>query len=322
MRCFLTGATGFVGGRLARRLLDDGHEVVALVRNPEDAVDLAELGGDIYGGDITDKDSMRAAMTDADCVFHLAAWYRVGVDDPSTAEAVNVEGTRNVLELADELGVGRVVYTSTLAVNSDTKGVVVGEDYRFDGDHLSIYDETKWRAHYEVAEPMAEAGLPLVTVMPGVIYGPGDTSQMRDLWVDWLRGDLPVIPRQTAYCWAHVEDVVEAHVLAMEEGTVGEEYIVAGEPYTLVEASDIVGKKPPRAISPNWFRLLAGVAGVAGHVVTLPETYSAEALRVLGGTTYLGDNSKAEEELGLEHRPFEEGLRETLAHERQELGLD
>ncbi|WP_435333010.1 NAD-dependent epimerase/dehydratase family protein [Haloarchaeobius sp. TZWWS8] len=325
MRYFLTGATGFVGGRLARRLLDEGHEVAVLVRRPEDAVDLAELGADVYSGDITDKESMREPMSGTDGVFHLAAWYRVGAHDSTLAEAVNVEGTRNVLELVDELGIPKAVYTSTLAVNSDTKGILVDEEYRFDGEHLSVYDETKWRAHYEVAEPMAQEGLPLVTVMPGVVYGPGDTSQLREVWVDWLRGDLPVVPRETAYCWSHVDDVAEAHVLAMVRGDPGEEYIVAGEPHTLVEAfdvaSEIVGRKPPRAISPRWFRALSRVASVAERVVSLPENYSSEALRVLGGTTYLGDNAKAKRELGLEHRPFETGLRETLEHEQRELGL-
>ncbi|MCT9096952.1 NAD-dependent epimerase/dehydratase family protein [Haloarchaeobius sp. HME9146] len=326
MHYFLTGATGFVGGRLARRLVDDGHEVTALVRSPGKATDLEEYGVELVAGDITDGSSMREAMAGTDGVFHLAAWYRLGVDDPELAEQVNVEGTRNVLELVDKLDIPKAVYTSTLAVNSDTHGVRVDEDYRFEGEHLSIYDETKWRAHYEVADPMADDGVPIVTVMPGVIYGPGDTSQMRDLWVDWLQGDLPVIPRETAYCWSHVDDVVDAHVAAMEEGEPGEDYIIAGEPYTLVEAmaiaSNIVGKEAPRAISPRWFRGMAMLAGVAERFVSLPETYSSEALRVLGGATYLGDNAKAKRELGLQHRPFQDGLREVLEHEQAQLGLE
>ncbi|WP_267639787.1 NAD-dependent epimerase/dehydratase family protein [Haloarchaeobius amylolyticus] len=324
MHYFCTGATGFVGGRLARRLVDDGHEVTALVRSPGEAADLEEYGVELVAGDVTEQASMREAMAGTDGVFHLAALYRLGVDDPGLLEQVNVEGTRKVLELVDKLDIPKAVYTSTLAVNSDTHGARVDEDYRFEGDHLSVYDETKWRAHHEVAAPMAAGGVPIVTVMPGVVYGPGDTSQLRDLWVDWLQGDLPVIPRETAYCWAHVDDVVDAHVAAMEQGDPGEDYIVAGEPYTLVEAfaiaSDIVGRDPPRAVSPTWFRALSVLAGAAEHVVSLPDAYSSEALRVLAGTTYLGDNAKARRELGIEHRPFDEGLREVLEHEQALLG--
>jgi len=110
-------------------------------------------------------------------VFHMAAWYKVGAKDKSQAELVNVEGTRNVLEVMKELKIAKGVYTSTLAVFSDTKGRVVDETYRHHGPFLSEYDRTKWKAQVEVAEPMMKAGLPLVIVMPGLVYGPGDIAQ-------------------------------------------------------------------------------------------------------------------------------------------------
>jgi nucleoside-diphosphate-sugar epimerase len=322
MEYFVTGGTGFVGSHLVDQLVDDGHDVVALARTPETAPDFGD-GVDVVEGDITDKDSMREAMAGTDGVFHLAAWYQVGADDVETAERVNVAGTRNVFELLDELDVPKGVYTSTLAIFSDTGGEVVDESYRYDGPHLSVYDRTKWEAHYEVVEPMVEAGVPIVTVMPGVIYGPGARGPMWQLWEGYLSGDLPVIPRETGYCWGHVEDTARAHVDAMERGDPGEEYIVAGEPYTLEAAfdlaEDIVGIDPPRAISPAFFRGLSRIAGVLERVVTLPPQYRSESLRVLGGATYWGDNAKATRELGLEHRPFEEGLRETLEYERAHL---
>ena len=319
MEYFITGATGFVGGHVARQLLADGHEVVALARTPSTATDLEAAGARVVEGDITDRESMHESMTGVDGLFHVAGWYDVGADDPTLGERINVEGTRTVLELMAELDVPKGVYTSTLAVNSDTDGQLVDEDYTYVGPHLTEYDRTKWAAHREVAEPMVRDGLPLVTVMPGLVYGPGDTSVFGDALRDFLRGDFPAVPREVAYCPGHVEDVARAHLQAMEHGTPGEDYIVGGDPVTLVELFDVVaelsGRDPPRTVPPWLFRVLAPVAGLLERVVPLPKDYRAESLRVLAGATYIGDNSKATAELGLEHRPLREGLRATVEHE-------
>src|SRR2546428_13179 len=167
MKCFVTGATGFVGGHLVRHLCNAEQEVVALVRDPSRAGELSRIGARLARGDVTDKESMRAPMTGVDGVFHVAGWYKVGVKDKSPARAVNIDGTRNVLELMRELKIPKGVYTSTLAVNSDTHGQVVDESYRFHGRHLSEYDRTKAVAH-ELAESFAREGLPLVIAQPGM----------------------------------------------------------------------------------------------------------------------------------------------------------
>jgi len=319
MEYFLTGGTGFIGGRLARQLLDAGHDVVALARTPSTASDLAAAGAAVVEGDITDQSTLWGPMEGVDGVFHVAGWYDVGATDPTPGERINVEGTRNVLQVMADLDIPKGVYTSTLAVNSDTDGRVVDERYRYAGSHLTAYDRTKWEAHYEVAEPMVEDGLPLVTVMPGLVYGPGDPSVLGDALRDFLRGDLPMIPREVAYSPGHVEDIARAHVLAMEHGTPGESYIVGGEPASLVDLFDVIadvaGRDPPRAVSPALFGALAPVAGLIERLLSLPKAYRAESLRVLAGVTYLGDNSKARAELGLEHRPLREGLEETVRHE-------
>src|SRR5215475_11121752 len=119
MKYFITGATGFIGGAVARQLVADGHEVIALVRDPARAQNLANLGVILARGDITDKQSMRAPMTDVDGVYHIAGWYKIGPRDKSGGQKINVEGTRNVLELMRDLRVPRGVYTSTLAIFSD-----------------------------------------------------------------------------------------------------------------------------------------------------------------------------------------------------------
>src|SRR5690349_13164967 len=144
MRYFLTGATGFVGGHMARLLKAEGHDVAAVVRDPRKAKDLEDLGVKLFRGDVTDKASLREPMQGADGVFHIAGWYKVGTRDKSEGQRINVEGTRNVLETMRELGIAKGVYTSTLAINSDTHGKVVDETYHFNGKHISEYDRTKW----------------------------------------------------------------------------------------------------------------------------------------------------------------------------------
>jgi nucleoside-diphosphate-sugar epimerase len=324
LKYFLTGATGFVGGRLTRQLRAAGHDVVAVVRSPEKAQELAGLGVRLAPGDVTEKESLRAPMTGVDGVFHLAAWYKVGVKDRSQAERINVEGTRHVLELMRELGIPRGVYTSTLAVNSDTHGQLVDESFRYFGPHLSEYDRTKAEAH-RVAEEFIARGLPLVAVLPGLVYGPGDTSSVRTTFVDYLRRKLPAIPERTAFCWAHVDDVAAAHRLAMEKGRPGENYIICGPPHTLVEAmtlaQEITGVPRPPAVPPFVFRALAPVMGVVEQLVAVPDSYTAEGLRVVAGTTYIGNNAKARGELGYEPRPLRAGLREWLEYEMKLLGM-
>jgi nucleoside-diphosphate-sugar epimerase len=319
MRLFVTGATGFIGGRITRQLLAAGHEVIALVRSPERAAGLAALGVRLHPGDITDKESMREPMRGADGVFHAAAWYRLGGRaERSRAMTINVDGTRNVLGLMQELSIPRGVYTSSLAVFSDTGGRVVDETYRYDGPHRSLYDLTKWRAHYEVALPLIQQGLPLTIVQPGLVYGPGDTSMVATTLVQYLDRKLPLAPRKTAFCWGHVEDTARGHLQAFERGRPGETYIIGGPPHTLEEAF-VVCERATGIPAPRWrpgpvaMQALAAVMGVLGRFVPLPDSYQAESLRVIGGSTYLGSSAKAARELGFTTRPMEEGLAETVS---------
>lgn len=325
MKYFITGATGFIGGRVAEQLIASGHEVTALVRNESKAEHLKKLGAKIATGDVTDKESMRTPMNGADGVFHIAAWYKVGVKNKSIAEEINVTGTRNVLELVQELEIKKGVYTSTLAVFSDTHGKLVDESYRYDGPHLSEYDRTKWLAHYEVALPMIKNGLPLVIVQPGAVYGPGDTSQLGETFRDYLLKKLPAIPRDVRLCWAHVDDIAKGHILAMEKGKPGESYIIAGPPHTLEEAfviaEKITGIKPPKMrLAPGMMKFMSKLAGLFAFL-PLPQNFTAESLRVLAGTTYLGSNEKAKRELGYAPRPLDQGLAETLEYVKNELNI-
>jgi nucleoside-diphosphate-sugar epimerase len=324
MKYLVTGATGFIGGRLVRQLRQEGHQVTALVRDPAQAAALADLGVTLARGDVTDRESMRTPMQGVDGLFHLAGWYRIGARDKTEGRRVNVLGTRNALELMQELGIPKGVYTSTLAVNSDTRGRLADEGYRHSGRYLSEYERSKAEAH-RIAEQFIARGLPLVIVMPGLVYGPGDTSIVHSTLVSYLQRRLPVIPRRTAYGWAHVEDVAQAHRLAMEKGRPGEAYIVCGPTHTLIEAlqlaSTLAGIPLPRIAPPLLLKAMSVFMAVLERLLPLPALYTAEGLRVIAGTTYIGDDAKARRELGYSPRPLEIGLREAVEHEMRLLGM-
>jgi nucleoside-diphosphate-sugar epimerase len=323
VKYFLTGATGFIGRHLARQLVADGHEVVALVRQPAAAIDLEALGVELVEGDITTPDPLASAMAGTDGVFHLAAWYKVGARDRSMAETINVDGTRNVLDAARQAGVPKIVYTSTVGVFGHTRGKVVDESYRHDGPWLTTYDRTKWRAHYEVALPMAEAGLPLVIVQPGLVYGPGDTSNVGDVFRDYLRGRLPVTPVQGG-CWSHVDDTARGHIQAMDRGRIGASYVLGGEcrmwQDVLQLAREITGIRPPRlTLPPAVARLASRLLTPIAAMIPLPQMYHPETLRVAAGTTYWASDALARREIGWDPRPLRQGLAQTLAAEQDAL---
>ena len=322
---FVTGATGFLGGEVARQLIAGGHRVRALVRSPDAASSLAAAGVELHAGDITHPESMRAPMTGVDGVFHIAGWYKVGVRDRSPAININVNGTRNVLTLMRELGVPKGVYTSTLAVNSDTHGQVVDESYRFTGKFLSVYDETKAQAHH-LAEQLIASGLPLVIVQPGVIYGPGDTSSIRTTLRQYLQRKLPVVPKKTAFCWGYIDDVARGHLLAMERGRPGRNYFLAGPVHTMIEALDIAQSithipAPRMRVNLAPVRAIAGVLSTIESVLPAAAQAAVENLRVVGGATYLGSNARAVRELEWRVRPLKDGLTETLRAEMIDLGM-
>jgi nucleoside-diphosphate-sugar epimerase len=263
-------------------------------------------------------------MQGCDGVFHVAAWYKVGARDKTEAQKINVDGTRNVLELMRELNIPKGVYTSTLAINSDTHGQMPDENFHFTGHHISEYDRTKAEAH-QVARQFIAEGLPLVILMPGLIYGPGGASLSDEALRLYLKKQLPMIPKVSAYCWAHVDDIAAAHLTAMEKAAPGTTYIIAGEPHTLVDALNIAKKitgiRTPMAVPPVMLKITGFFSSLVEWLIPLPEMYTSEALRVQAGVTYLGDNSKAKRELGYNPRSLEVGFKETLGYELGQMKL-
>lgn len=323
MRVLVTGATGFVGGAVVRQLLARGDVVRVVVRSPDRAESLRQMGAEVHAGDVALKDTLRAPMTGVDAVFHVAGWYKIGDRDVAAAWQTNVDGTRHVLELMAELAIPKGVYTSTLAVNSDTHGRIVDETYRHRGAYLSTYERTKAQAH-ALAEDLIARGLPLVIVQPGLVYGPGDSSSVRTMLRQYLTRQLPVLPRGTAFSWGHIDDVAAGHLRALDRGQVGRNYYLAGPAHSFVDAMALA-ERITGIPAPKWhvpvaaMRVAAAGAGLLGAVLRLPAEYTGEGLRTLAGTTYLGDNRRAVRELGWTVRPLAEGLRETLRHEAQQL---
>jgi nucleoside-diphosphate-sugar epimerase len=314
MRYAVTGATGFVGGALVRLLRANGHDVLALVRSPARATALAAAGVTLVEGDLDDATALDRLGAGAGGLFHVAGWYKLGDARPEDGWRVNVDGTANVLAAAHRSGMPKVVYTSTLAVNSDTHGRVVDESYQFTGRHLSVYDETKARAH-DVATEAARDGVPVVIVQPGLVYGPGDTSQTGTLVAAVLAGRRPTVPAGGAVCWGYVDDIARGHLLAMEQGTPGESYFLAGEPCALADGlrllAELAGKPGPIVLSASVVRVAGAAVGVVERVIRLPAGYSSEAMRA-SLATYLGNPAKAYRELGWTSRPLRQGLSELV----------
>jgi dihydroflavonol-4-reductase len=317
---FVTGGTGFIGGRLLALLVARGVEVQALARSQAGLEKVKALGATPVPGDVTDPISMKEAMRGCDVVFHVAAMYEVGARYASQMKVVNVDGARNVLESAIEVGVPRIVFTSTAAIHGNTKGRMVDENYHVPLEALkssTVYEQAKWRAHYEVALPMIKKGAPIVIVESGGVYGPKDHSVVGDLMKLYARGQLPILPdRDTTFTYVYVDDVAEGHILAAEKGRIGESYAMGYQPIPLGQFADLWAKVsgrpkialkiPSALVRPSW-----PLMALIEKLVPLPAMLSSEAVRTVG-TTWIVSCKKAQEELGWSPRPVEEGLKLTF----------
>ena len=317
MKAFVTGGTGFVGRRVVQKLVERGYDVHALARSADSAALLEKLGAIVVWGDITDAASMREAMRGSDIVFHLAAWYKLGGESRAEANRINVAGTRKTLRLAHELGVPRIVYTSTVGVFGDTLGELADETYVGQGAFFSEYERTKWLAHYKVALPLIERGAPIIIVMPGVVYGPGDKSSVGQLMRLFYLEKLLVLPGpETILSYTHVEDIAEGHILAAEKGRVGESYIITGPAVPLGEMVDfwgqLTGKRPPLLRIPaQVIRPFAPLVTFLERFFRIPEWASGEALQSLG-VAFAARADKARAELGWATRSLHRGMLETF----------
>ena len=317
MKAFVTGGSGFIGQHVVQKLVERGYDVHALARSQQSADILTALGATVVPGDITDTASMRPGMEGSDIVFHIAGWYEIGASNSGQAEGINVGGTRRVLRLANELNIPKIVYTSTIAVFGDTQGQLVDETYFSAEPFLTEYDRTKWLAHYKVAQPLIEKGVPIVIVQPGAVYGPGDTGIVAQLMRMFYRGMPMLIGPDTVLTYAHVDDIAEGHILAAEKGKVGESYILAGPAIPFGEMVDfwghLLGKRSPAVrVGGRFLRPFAPAADFFYNLVPdTPTLFSGEAVGSLGAT-YMARADKARNELGWKTRPLQTGMLETF----------
>jgi nucleoside-diphosphate-sugar epimerase len=320
MKVFVTGGTGFIGGEVARQLRARGDDVACLVRSPEKAAKLTELGCELVTGDLSDEAALREGMRGCDGLVHAAAMYEVGIpakQHPAMYEA-NVRGSERVLEAAREAKLGKIVYVSTVGTFGNTHGEVVDESYQHTGkEFTSYYEETKLEGQ-RVAERMIADGLPAVIVQPGGVYGPGDESQVADLLKEFFAGRLFLLPfPDLGICLTHVEDIAGGILLALDRGKAGETYVISGPATTMREAIDTIAavsgrKAPKRAMPTAVMKALTPVGPLVGKMIGQPPNLR-ELISSADGVTFWASYEKAGRELGYSPRGMEEGMRDTLA---------
>jgi dihydroflavonol-4-reductase len=316
-RVLVTGATGFIGSAVTRTLLARGLEVVTLVEPQADPANLEGLDVKQLVGDIRSADSVRQSMNGCRAVFHVAALYRFWAREPSSFYAINVVGTRNVLDAAAEADVERLVYTSTVGTLGleHVTGTGTADERSFpDVRHLyGSYKRSKYVAEHEVLRAVAE-GLPASLVLPTFPLGPGDRAPTPtgQLVLDFLNGRVPGYV-DTVLNVAHVDDVAEGHVLALERGRTGRSYIVGGENLTLQELLGqlawLTGLPSPKIKVPRLLSLAVAAVSetVEGTLLRRHPSIPLEAAR-MSTSRMAFDISRARTELGYAPRPATEAL--------------
>lgn len=320
MKTFITGASGFVGSAVLRRLIEEGHTVVALVRPSSDRSNLDGLPAEIVTGDLTDPDSYATALVGCDFLFHVAADYRLWVPKPDEMYETNVTGTRKLILAAAQAGVKRIVYTSsvaTLGLNSD--GAPADESTPVTlSDMIGHYKRSKFLAEAEVKRLVKEQNLPVVIVNPSTPVGPRDirpTPSGRVI-IDAASGRIPAYV-DTGLNLVNVDDVAVGHLLALNHGTVGRRYILGAQNMTLreflTEVAIMAGQSPPKVRLPRG--LILPIAYLVEGWARL--TGSGEPLITVDGVKLskkkmFFSSERAEHELGFRPGPVKEALRSAV----------
>lgn len=318
----VTGASGFVGGHLVRRLLEDGERVRAFVRAGANVGRFRGLPPDRFElayGDVTIGHTVYRALAGCDRAYHLATVFRWWDPRPERILAPAIDGTRAVLEAARQRGLSRVVVTSSVAALGTAPGPEpIQETYRDAGPEPELYVLAKRRA-LEVTEEFAAAGLPVVIVLPSAIAGPEDTrpTPVGAAILRYLQAKVRVPAIAGGISVTDVEDVVAGHVQAMRRGVVGRRYILGGENVTyagLLEAlSELTGLPPPRRpVSPALLMTAAALLELGARVTGLEPPLTRRMVSSRVGRYSWVDSGRAERELGYQHRPLVETLRRAV----------
>lgn len=316
MKAFVTGANGFTGSHLVKALEQRGDTVVGWVRKSSDLSRLADCKVQFAYGDITDAKALQEAMRGVDAVFHTAAYVELGVVDEAKMQQVNVEGTRAVMQAAQQAGVSKVVYCSTIGIYGDTQGRVIDETFqRTQKDFSSGYDRTKYQAQ-QLVDQFAAEGLPVVSVMPSGIFG-ADDPHFGPVIDQFLKGRLKL--------WAggdritgivHVDDLVGAMLLAADKAKPGSHYILSAGEMTTREMfqflSQETGIAPPGEAPKALVRFLGNLLDPVGRLLSWQPPLSRERVHYIYDRCVRVDATKACQELGWQPRSVEATLREVL----------
>jgi nucleoside-diphosphate-sugar epimerase len=322
MKVLVTGATGFIGHNLCLHLAEQGYNVVALCRNTAHPYLISHKNITPVKGDILDRESLTKAMDRCGQVYHTAALAKMWCRDKNDYYNINVVGTRNVLELAGESGVNKIVYTSTCGVWGPTiKHPMNENDPRIDGFAID-YERTKYLAEIE-ARIYSAKGLNVVTVNPSRVYGEGpitDSNTVGKMISGYLKGKWRIIPGKGTQIsnYAYLDDVVKGHIAAMEQGTPGNRYILGGEDISFntffSTLQNITGKtygmvKLPQRVIEAYSRFELLKTTLTG----LPPVFLPEfAERLKKDQKY--SSQKAISQLNYSITPFEEGMAKTINH--------
>lgn len=307
-KAFVTGGTGFIGANLVRLLLEEGYAVKALVRHNSSLDNLENLDIEIVKGDLNDR-YLAQQMTDCQVLFHVAALYSLWQSDRDLLYRHNVEGTRNILGAANQAGIERIVYTSSVAAIGVKEGGIADETYQSPIDKLiGDYKKSKYLSE-QVAIRAAKAEQDIVIVNPASPIGPLDIkpTPTGDIILRFLRRQMPFYI-DTGLNFVDVRDVARGHLLALEKGKTGERYILGHQNLTFKELLDklaeITGIPAPKNTVPAWLPL--GVAWIDEKIIArLGKTPSVplDGVRMSTQKMYY-DASKAVRELGLPQTPI------------------
>jgi dihydroflavonol-4-reductase len=320
MTALVSGASGFVGSAVVRRLVRAGYTVRVLVRPTSDRRNLKQLPVEQVIGDLTDSASLYQALIGCTSLFHVAADYRLWAPDPASIYASNLIGTRNIMQAALEADVERIVYTSSVATlgrNADGQPADELTPALLD-DMVGHYKRSKFLAEREVREMVEKHGLPAVIVNPSTPVGPGDIKPTPTgrMVADAAKGRMPAYV-DTGLNIVHVDDVAAGHLLAFQRGQIGERYILGGENLSLkqilVMIAGFTGRHPPRVRLPHDLVLpiayiAEGWARMAGYQTL---TLTVDGLQMSKKRMYFSSD-KARRELGYAPRPAADALRDAV----------
>jgi len=312
---FVTGGTGFVGINIVDKLLNDGWSVTALHRASADTHELTKRGVTLAVGDITDPASLNAAIPkDVDAVFHAAASLSLWSRKNAEQEAINVGGTRNVVEAALAAGAKKLIHTSSVSVYGIQNGTIDETAEKLGRVSWLGYQRTKYLAEQEVLAGVAR-GLPATIINPCSIIGAHDRTGWARFVIMVVEDNLPGVPPGSC-SFAHVGEVAKAHVAAVDKGAVGENYLLGGADDTYLGMVRTIGRLLDRevkvkAFSPWQLKLFAWLSA-AGAMLTGKEPRITPEGAVFGCRTLFADSSKAIRDLGYKAVPLEEMVRECI----------